>query len=165
MTASTSFCWSPEPLRWYWMGLSWTPAALNADRSASTSAFWAKSSVSCWPPVKSTPKFAEPRWMPTASETAMTTIDRTAAGQRLPMKSIFDSLTHCVIFRLCNRLWLSRKSNTMRVPTMAVYMLAMMPAVSVTAKPFTGPEPCQNRITAVSSVVRFESKIVVNALS
>ena len=53
----------------------------------------------------------------------------------------------------------------MRVTTIAVYMLATMPALSVTAKPFTGPEPCQNRITAVSSVVRFESKMVENALS
>ena len=44
-------------------------------------------------------------------------------------------------------------------------MLARMPAVSVTAKPLTGPEPIQNRMTAVNSVVRFESKMVENALS
>ena len=53
----------------------------------------------------------------------------------------------------------------MRVTTTAVYMLATMPALSVIAKPLTGPEPCQNRMTAVSSVVRFESKMVENALS
>ncbi len=53
----------------------------------------------------------------------------------------------------------------MRVTTIDVYMLTTMPALSVTAKPRTGPEPCQNRMTAVSSVVMFESKIVENALS
>ena len=42
-------------------------------------------------------------------------------------------------------------------------MLAAMPMLSVTAKPFTGPVPNKNRTTDVIRVVRFESKIVTNA--
>ena len=42
-------------------------------------------------------------------------------------------------------------------------MLAQMPTVSVTPKPFTGPVPMIIRITETMSVVRLASMIVPNA--
>jgi len=50
-----------------------------------------------------------------------------------------------------------------RVTKMAVNMLAMMPRVSVTANPFTGPDPNWKRNTAAINVVTFESKMVRKA--
>ena len=55
-------------------------------------------------------------------------------------------------------------SKTNRVTTSAVNMLAQMPTVSVTPKPFTGPVPMVIRITETMSVVRLASMIVPNAL-
>ena len=81
------------------------------------------------------------------------------------MKLILVSLTHCVIFRSLSSPRLSKASKTMRVTTIDVNMLAMMPALRVMAKPLTGPDPCQNRIMAVSSVVMLASKMVEKALS
>jgi len=49
------------------------------------------------------------------------------------------------------------------VTKMAVNMLAMMPMLSVTANPFTGPVPNWKRNRAAMSVVTFESRIVRNA--
>ena len=53
----------------------------------------------------------------------------------------------------------------MRVSTSAVYMLTMMPAERVTAKPRIGPEPKKKRIRPISSVVMLESKIARKARS
>ena len=55
-------------------------------------------------------------------------------------------------------------SKTNRVTTSAVNILAQMPTVSVTPKPFTGPVPMVIRITETMSVVRLASMIVPNAL-
>ena len=51
-------------------------------------------------------------------------------------------------------------------PTMSTANIeATMPRVSEIAKPLIGPVACQNRMTAVISVVTFASKIELNALS
>ncbi len=52
-----------------------------------------------------------------------------------------------------------------RVTSSAVNIDVKMPIESVTAKPFTGPVPIENRITATSSVVMLASTIEVNARS
>ena len=46
---------------------------------------------------------------------------------------------------------------------MAVNMEVIIPNDRVTAKPFTGPVPTANRITATIRVVRLASKIVTKA--
>ena len=53
----------------------------------------------------------------------------------------------------------------LRVTSSAENIDATMPIVSVTAKPLTGPVAFQKRISAVISVVTFESKIALKALS
>ena len=56
------------------------------------------------------------------------------------------------------------RSKIRRVTTNAVNILAQMPTVRVTPKPFTGPVPMVIRITETISVVRLASMIVPNAL-
>ena len=56
------------------------------------------------------------------------------------------------------------QSKIRRVTTSAVNMLALMPMVSETPKPFTGPVPSQIRMTEEMRVVRLESKMVPKAL-
>ncbi|MNL83288.1 hypothetical protein D3C87_2108950 [compost metagenome] len=46
----------------------------------------------------------------------------------------------------------------------AVNTVVIMPMASVTAKPFTGPEPRKNNTAAAISVVRFASTMVAKAL-
>ena len=67
--------------------------------------------------------------------------------------------------RLLRRFLASSQSKISRVTTSAVNMLTVTPMVSVTPKPFTGPVPMKIRMTDEISVVRFESKMVPNALS
>ena len=55
--------------------------------------------------------------------------------------------------------------NAVRVTNRAENIEAMMPSVSVTAKPFTEPVACQKRMTAVMRVVTLASKIALKALS
>ena len=54
-------------------------------------------------------------------------------------------------------------SNTRRVTTTAVNIEITTPAVSVIAKPRTGPVPTMKRMTPVTIVVMLESRIAVNA--
>jgi hypothetical protein len=51
-----------------------------------------------------------------------------------------------------------------RVTTIAVNMLAMIPMVKVTPKPLIAPVPIEISITAAKRVVILESIIAVNAL-
>ena len=57
------------------------------------------------------------------------------------------------------------RSNTTRVPTIAVNMLAMMPSESVTANPLMGPVPNHRRTAAAIRVVTLASMMVMNARS
>ena len=50
-----------------------------------------------------------------------------------------------------------------RVTVTALNIEAMMPIVSVTANPRTGPEPSQNRTKTAISVVTLESMMVMSA--
>src|SRR6185503_11189040 len=79
---------------------------------------------------------------------------------------------HCRLLRnFCQTGSLSsfRPPNTAftmeRVPMMAVNSEVMMPSVSVTAKPFTGPEPNRNSMKAAISVVTWASTMVAKARS
>ena len=57
------------------------------------------------------------------------------------------------------------QATAFRPTISAVKSEARMPSVSEIAKPLTGPLACQNRMTAVISVVTFASRIELNALS
>ena len=79
------------------------------------------------------------------------------------MKSKFGFLKNCIILNGASRPESTQWSRTSRVTTTAVNIEMTTPAVSVIAKPRTGPVPTTKRITPVMIVVRFESKIAVNA--
>jgi hypothetical protein len=57
-----------------------------------------------------------------------------------------------------------RSSKIVRVTTIAVNILAMIPIVKVTPKPLIAPVPIEISITAAKRVVILESIIAVNAL-
>ena len=51
----------------------------------------------------------------------------------------------------------------MRVMVTAVMTVVSTPNTMVSAKPFTGPDPHRNRMTAAISIVAFESMMVAKA--
>ena len=54
--------------------------------------------------------------------------------------------------------------KTDRVTKIAVNMEQIIPALSVTANPFMGPDPIHAKTNAAMRVVTFASKIVIKAL-
>ena len=85
--------------------------------------------------------------------------------KRLPRKSILRPVMMCIIEMRLRMPALIAQEKSMRVTSIAENTEAMMPTMSVTAKPLIGPLACQNRMTAVMSVVTLASKMTLKAFS
>src|SRR5260370_39791726 len=111
------------------------------------------------------PKLYPPRAAKTLTDTRITRADIPTESRRLLRKSKFVALIRFdIVTRLRTPLAMAQLKQ-LRVTSSAENIDATMPIVSVTANPLTGPVALQHRISAVMSVVMFESKMALNALS
>ena len=111
------------------------------------------------------PKFFRPARQIRLTETRITRADIPTERRRLLRKSKFVALIRFdMVTRLRTPLAIAQLKQ-LRVTSSAENIDATMPIVSVMAKPLTGPVAFQKRISAVMSVVTFESKIALKALS
>ena len=93
-----------------------------------------------------------------------------ASETKAQVRPLLRKSKFVALIRLRNESFLSRlrsmpQRKSTRVTRMAENIEATMPMVRVTAKPLMVPLPIQNRMMAVMSEVKFESKIAVKAFS